>query len=148
MEDCKLLLDRISLTVLLNKAHLCVTWRVFEDVCGKKKKRGIYRRKIRILFQIISTSLIMEYLNFLIPIKLLNWVSKIQPDDLCKLPYHPPMVLLTQMTIQLRSLYIYRSRSLRKDVQAYGILFNFGNYASLFPKGAVVLLKGSPTFYL
>lgn len=58
----------------------------------KKKKRGIYRRKIRILFQIISTSLIMEYLNFLIPIKLLNWVSKIQPDDLCKLPYHPPMV--------------------------------------------------------
>lgn len=41
-------LNRLSFTVLVNKTYFCVTWRVFEDVKGKKeRKRGW--RKFRIV---------------------------------------------------------------------------------------------------
>lgn len=55
----------------------------------KKKKRDIQAKNKNTLSNHINF-IDNGISKFLIPIKLLNWVSKIQPDDLCKLPYHPP----------------------------------------------------------
>lgn len=37
-------LNKRSFTVLVNKTYFCVTWRVFEDVNGKKERKRGWRK--------------------------------------------------------------------------------------------------------
>lgn len=77
-------LNRLSFTVLVNKTYFCVTWRVFEDVNGKKERKRGWRK-----LQLVNhTNFFDSEIYCSIFYSMNFWAIKIQHDDLCKSHYH------------------------------------------------------------